>query len=101
MRKLAAGALAVGLFAMGAGTAVAATWHTIPKMSTSGAEFNSGKCTWWPAGTTDGAFEWKGNLKDTISGDGHIVYMQVRVEGYDWSRYNGKQKKSVPLNYRN
>ncbi|WP_308377556.1 hypothetical protein [Streptomyces sp. ISL-99] len=24
--------------------------------------------------------------------------MQVKVEGYSWSRFNGKQRKSVPLN---
>ncbi len=35
------------------------------------------------------------SLDDTDNGDGHNVYMQVRVEGYDWSRYNGKQKKTV------
>lgn len=27
--------------------------------------------------------------------------MQVRIEGYDWNRYNGTQKKSVPLDYVN
>ncbi|KUL27482.1 hypothetical protein [Streptomyces regalis] len=101
MRKLAAGALAAGLFALGAGTAVAASWHTIPTMSTSGAQFNSGQYKWWPSGQNHGAFEWKGNLKDTNNGDGHNVYMQVKVEGYDWSRYNGKQKQSVPLDYLN
>ncbi|MGG8410334.1 hypothetical protein ACM614_29155 [Streptomyces sp. 12297] len=97
MRKLAVGLLAAGLFVGGAGTAMAATWHGIPKMQTSGAEFNSGKYTWWPAGTRHGGFEWKGNLKDANHGDGHNIYMQVKVEGYDWNRYNGKQRSTVPV----
>ncbi|MDW8809582.1 hypothetical protein P1P68_33475 [Streptomyces scabiei] len=70
-------------------------------MTTSGAEFNSAQYKWHPSGTNHGAFEWKGNLKDTNDGDDHNVYMQVKVEGYGWSRYNGKQKKSVPLNFLN
>ncbi|NBM19864.1 hypothetical protein GUY61_30725 [Streptomyces sp. GC420] len=76
---------------------MAVTWHNIATMETAGAEFNSGKYAWWPAGTNHGGFEWKGNLKDANHGDGHNVYMQVKVEGYDWSRYNGKQKKTVPV----
>ncbi|WP_328839086.1 hypothetical protein [Streptomyces europaeiscabiei] len=91
----------MSLFALGAGTAVAASWHNIPLTTTSGAEFNSGQYKWHPSGTNHGAFEWKGNLKDTNDGDDHNVYMQVKVEGYDWNRYNGKQKKSVPLNFLN
>lgn len=101
MRKLAVGAFAAALFATGAGTAFAASWHTIPKLSTGGAEFNSGHYTFWPSGQHHGGFEWYGNLNDTDHGDGHNVYMQVRIEGYDWNRYNGKQKASVPLDYVN
>ncbi|MFF0301601.1 hypothetical protein ACFYTV_13010 [Streptomyces sp. NPDC004562] len=100
-RKLATGALAAGLFAMGAGTAFAASWHTIPTLSTDGAKFHHGQYKWWPAGQNHGAFEWKGQLQDATHGDGHNVYIQVKVEGYDWSRYNGKQKKTVPLNFLN
>ncbi|GAA2320009.1 hypothetical protein GCM10010234_78240 [Streptomyces hawaiiensis] len=44
-----------------------------------------------------GAFEWKGQLQDADHGDGHNVYVQVKVEGCDWNRYNGKQKKTVPV----
>jgi hypothetical protein len=97
MRKLAAGALTVGLFALGAGTAVAASWHTIPTLKTDGARFEDGQYKLWPAGQNHGAFEWRGNLKDTLPDDGHNVYVQVKVEGYDWSRYNGTQKKTVSL----
>lgn len=98
MRKSAIGVLTAGLFLTGVTTAVAASWKTIPKLTTSGAEFNSGQYTFHPAGTKHGAFEWKGNLKDTDHRDGHNVYVQVKVEGYSWSRYNGTQKKSVFLN---
>ncbi|MCX5278917.1 MULTISPECIES: hypothetical protein [unclassified Streptomyces] len=101
MRKFAVGILAAGLFAAGAGTAFASSWHAIPKLTTGGAELNSGQYTFWPAGTNHGAFEWKGNLKDADNGDGHNVYTQVRVEGYSWSRYSGKQKKTVPQDYLN
>ncbi|MET9903111.1 hypothetical protein [Streptomyces sp. NPDC006446] len=27
------------------------------------------------------------------------MYVQVKVEGYDWSRYNGKQGQTAPLNH--
>ncbi|GAA2598470.1 MULTISPECIES: hypothetical protein [Streptomyces] len=97
MRKLAVGALAAGLFAMGAGTAFAASWHDIPTLSTGGAKFHHGQYKWHPAGVNHGAFEWKGQLQDADHGDGHNVYVQVKVEGYDWNRYNGKQKKTVPV----
>ncbi|WP_328772144.1 hypothetical protein [Streptomyces sp. NBC_00286] len=101
MRKLAAGALVVGLFAMGAGTAVAASWHDMPTFSTGGAKLHHGEYAWHPAGTHHGAFEWKGKLQDTDHDDGHNVYVQVKVEGYGWSRYNGKQKKTVSIGARN
>ncbi|MEW2275829.1 hypothetical protein ACIPD2_39155 [Streptomyces griseofuscus] len=97
MRKLAVGVLAAALFATGAGTAFATSWHTIPTLKTGGAEFNHGKYTFWPAGQNHGAFEWKGNLKDADPNDGHGVYIQVKVEGYSWSRVSGQQKKTVPL----
>ncbi|GAA5700656.1 MULTISPECIES: hypothetical protein [Streptomyces] len=42
MRKLAVGVLAGGLFALGAGTAMAVSWHTIPTLSTGGASFTGG-----------------------------------------------------------
>lgn len=98
MRKLATGVLTAGLFVAGMGGAFAASWHTIPTMTTGGAKFHGGQYAFHPAGTQHGAFEWKGNLKDDDHGDGHNVYMQVKVEGYDWSRYNGKQRSTVWLN---
>ncbi|MDQ0934701.1 hypothetical protein [Streptomyces turgidiscabies] len=101
MRKLAVGALVGSLFVMGAGAAVAASWHDIPTLTTDGAKFHHGEYKWHPAGTNHGAFEWTGQLQDADHDDDHNVYIQVKVEGYDWSRYNGKQKKTVPLNFLN
>ncbi|MEU0664558.1 hypothetical protein ABZ508_07580 [Streptomyces lavendulocolor] len=98
MRKLATGVLTAGLFIVGATTAAAASWRGIPTLSTGGASFTGGQYTFHPAGSNHGAFQWKGKLNDTDHRDGHNVYMQVKVEGYDWSRYNGKQKESVSLN---
>lgn len=114
-RKLAVGALTAGLFFSGAGAAfagaggdltgaggdaeAAASWHAISKRNSSGVSFHSGKYKFEPAGAKHGAFHWKGWLKDTSAGDGHNVYTQVRVEGYSWNRYNGKQKKSVWKDY--
>jgi hypothetical protein len=94
---LAVGLLTAGLFAVGAGTAVAVSWHTIPELETGGAKFIKGEYAWWPAGQNHGGFEWKGKLRDADPNDGDNVYMQVKVEGYDWSRYNGKQKETVPV----
>ncbi|MFJ2609596.1 hypothetical protein ACIQOU_09290 [Streptomyces sp. NPDC091279] len=97
MRKLAVGVLAGGLFALSAGTAMAASWHNMPTVETGGARFLGGKYVFQPPGSKHGAFEWKGNLQDSGKTDGNNVYVQVRVEGYSWSRYNGKQKKTVAL----
>ncbi|WP_432093928.1 hypothetical protein [Streptomyces sp. bgisy100] len=103
-RKLAVGALTAGLFLSGAGVAfagaggnaeAAASWHKVTTRKSGGVSFHSGKYKFEPAGSRRGAFHWKGWLKDTSAGDGHNVYVQVKVEGYDWNRFNGKQKKSV------
>ncbi|WP_256959766.1 hypothetical protein [Streptomyces viridochromogenes] len=109
-RKLAVSALAAGLFLTGMGTAFAtadreapsvadarAAWKGIPTLNSGGVQFKDGKYKFEPSHTNRGAFHWKGSLKDNDNGDGHNVYMQVRVEGYDWSRFNGKQKKTVWL----
>ncbi|MGW3669204.1 hypothetical protein [Streptomyces sp. NPDC005141] len=101
MRKLAVGVLAGGIFALSAGTAMAVSWHSIPTLTTGGGSFQDGKYAFWPSWQNHGAFEWKGSLKDTDGGDGHNVYVQVKVEGYGWSRYNGKQRSSVSLDQPN
>ncbi|WNI29917.1 hypothetical protein [Streptomyces sp. ITFR-6] len=103
-RTIAIGALTCALFAGGVGVAFAgasggteatASWHKISTRKSSGVSFHSGSYKFEPKGANRGAFHWKGWLKDTNSGDGHNVYVQVRVEGYNWGRFNGKQKKSV------
>ncbi|MFH8794713.1 hypothetical protein [Streptomyces sp. NPDC017941] len=108
-RKLAVGALTAGLFLGGAGVSfagasgdleAAASWHKISTRKSGGVSFHSGKYKWEPAGPrTHGAFHWKGWLKDTSAGDGHNVYVQVKAEGHDWNRFNGKQRKSVWKDY--
>lgn len=109
-RKLAVGVLATGLFLTGMGTAFAtassgttgaaearAAWKGIPTLNSGGVQFKDAKYKFEPSHVNKGAFHWKGNLRDADHGDGHNVYMQVRVEGYGWSRFNGKQKKTVWL----
>jgi hypothetical protein len=75
-----------------------AAWKGIPTLHSGGVKFYGGKYKFEPSGTNHGAFHWKGNVQDTSKSDGHNVYIEVRVEGYDWSRFNGKQKKTVWLN---
>ncbi|PZT69527.1 hypothetical protein DN402_23500 [Streptomyces sp. SW4] len=95
------GAVAAGLFFGGAGAAVAASWHELPQMHTTGVEFADGEYKFNPAGKNHGSFEWRGYLRDDAPRDGHNVYMQVKVEGHGWVRYNGKQRKTVHMHHSN
>ncbi|MFD0338335.1 hypothetical protein ACFVH0_06510 [Streptomyces sp. NPDC127117] len=98
MRKSATSAvLAAGLFFGGAGAAMAVGWHGLPLLDSDGVAFRQGQYFFNPAGTNHGGFEWRGDLEDTDRKDGHNVYMQVRVQGYAWNRFNGKQKAKVHL----
>ncbi|MEV0633811.1 hypothetical protein AB0I77_02285 [Streptomyces sp. NPDC050619] len=99
MSRALIGAVAAGLILAGAGTALAAQSGSIPQLSSGGVEFTDGKFKFNPAGTNHGAFEWRGRLHDTSPDDGHNVYMQVRVEGHGWVRYNGKQRSSVWMHH--
>jgi hypothetical protein len=102
MRKVLAGVLAAGAFLVGVGTAVGAEgWHYLPRQSARGVDFTDGSYRFHPAGQNHGAFEWKGVLRDADAHDGHNVYVQVRVEGHDWVRYDGKQGKAVALHHSN
>ncbi|WP_343997344.1 hypothetical protein [Streptomyces thermocarboxydovorans] len=74
-----------------------AAWKGIPKLKSGGVEFYQGQYKFEPQHANRGAFHFKGKLKDASHSDGHNVYMQVKVEGYDWNRFNGKQKKTVSL----
>ncbi|MFJ4899315.1 hypothetical protein [Streptomyces sp. NPDC088727] len=90
-------AVATALFVGGMGTAVAGTWHLIPKLGTNGAAFVKGTYAWEPRGQNHGGFHFRGSLTDTSKSDGNNVYVQAKVEGYGWNRFSGKQGKAVPL----
>lgn len=97
MRKWVSVAIAAGLFLGGAGGAVADSWRAIPSRTTDGAKFHEAKYLWEPKLVNYGGFHFKGDLVDRLPDDGHNVYLQVRVEGYAWNRFNGVQRKSVRL----
>lgn len=97
MRKLATVAIAAGLFLGGAGVAVADSWHSQASLSTTGAWFADWSYTWEPKGRNHGGFHFRGDLTDRKPEDGHNVYLQAKVEGYGWNRFNGTQKKTVHL----
>ncbi|GGT67225.1 hypothetical protein [Streptomyces lateritius] len=100
MRKLATAAVVAGLFLGGAGAAVAAvadSWHKTPAFRDPGVEFAQVKYLWEPKGRNHGGFHFRGTLNDTDHGDGHNVYVEVKVEGYDWNRFKGVQRKKVSL----
>ncbi|KOX38681.1 hypothetical protein ADL06_01155 [Streptomyces sp. NRRL F-6491] len=96
MRKFTAAVLTAGLFFGGMGAAMAdPTWHDTGLLATGGAEFKEGKYKWEEPGQAHGAFHIKGKLRDAGLDDNHNVYLQVRVHGYGWNRFNGTQKKTV------
>ncbi|MEU2652919.1 hypothetical protein AB0A84_20970 [Streptomyces albidoflavus] len=97
MRRSAVAVLAAGLFFTGAGSAVADAWRTMPKLWSQGVSFEEGRYTMYPKFTKHGGFGFKVNLRDADPRDGHNVYVQARVEGYSWRRFNGQQKKTVRI----
>ncbi|WP_416985019.1 hypothetical protein [Streptomyces sp. T028] len=102
MKKVLTGVMAAAALLAGAGAVWGAgDWANIPRLNSGGVLFLEGESRFNPAGQNHGAFEWKGKLKDAAPGDGHNVYMQVRVEGHTWVRYNGKQGKTVLLHHSN
>ncbi|MFE7552087.1 hypothetical protein [Streptomyces gardneri] len=96
MRKLATAVVAAGLFFGGMGVAVADSWHGLT-MATTGAEFK-GSYTWEPPLKKHGGFRVKGRMADVDHGDGHNIYLRAKVEGYDWVRVKGVQRKTVEIN---
>ncbi|MFE5619958.1 hypothetical protein [Streptomyces sp. NPDC056524] len=90
-------AIAAGLFLGGAGVAVADSWHAVGSLTTTGASFSDWSYTWEPRGRNHGGFHFKGSLTDRKPKDGHNVYVQAKVEGYGWNRFNGAQRKTVKL----
>lgn len=101
MKTAMVGVVAAGVFLVGAGTAMAGSWHDLPQMTPTGVTFDKGQYRFNAAGQNHGAFEWTGHLKDASASDGHNVYMQVRIEGHDWVRYNGKQRQTVFMHHLN
>lgn len=101
MKSAVLGAVAAGLLVVGAGAAVADSWHKIPSMKTGGADFQDGRHRFNPPERDHGSFEWEGKLRDTNRADGHNVYLLVRVEAHPWVRYKGKQRKTVSLHHSN
>ncbi|MFE0773013.1 hypothetical protein [Streptomyces sp. NPDC058861] len=98
MRKLAAVVATAGLFFGGMGAAAADSWHSLKEpVTTKGAQFQSVKYRWEPAGEKHGAFRFKGTLHDADGDDGHNVYLLVRAHRYPWQRFNGVQKRSVSI----
>ncbi|MFD9039261.1 hypothetical protein [Streptomyces bottropensis] len=102
MKRAMVGVVAAGLLLAGAGAALAAQQQgSIPLLDTRGVEFAEGHYKFNPPGTNHGAFEWSGLLSDIDTGDGHNVYVQVRVEGHGWARYYGKQQREVRMHHFN
>ncbi|MDX3311150.1 hypothetical protein P1S61_19155 [Streptomyces sp. ME08-AFT2] len=94
--------LAAGALLVGTGVAVGASgMRKMPVLNSGGVSFRDGEYRFNSAGENHGAFEWKGNLEDADPGDGHNVYMLVRVEGHGWVRYNGKQGTTVSMHHFN
>ncbi|GAA2790455.1 hypothetical protein [Streptomyces showdoensis] len=97
MRKWVSVAVAAGLFVGGIGAAVADSWQEIKPRSTDGSKFRDAKYLWEPKSSNHGGFHFKGDLVDTFPNDGHNVYVQAKVQGYGWNRFNGVQRKTVHL----
>ncbi|AWT43114.1 MULTISPECIES: hypothetical protein [Streptomyces] len=101
MKKALVGLVAAGVLLTATGTAVAAWGAPMKDMKSGGVLFLNGRYKFNPADTNHGAFEWQGDLKDDDHHDGHNVYMQARVEGHGWVRYNGKQNRTVSMHHSN
>ncbi|MFF3938090.1 hypothetical protein [Streptomyces phaeofaciens] len=99
MKNALLGVVAAGLLLVGAGSAVADSWHGLGTLETTGADLLGGRYRFNPPERNHGSFEWRGDLRDMDHHDGHNVYMQVRVESHPWVRYKGKQRKTVTLHH--
>ncbi|XIE79392.1 hypothetical protein AB6O49_17925 [Streptomyces sp. SBR177] len=97
MRKWVSVAIAAGLFFGGAGAAAAESVRGIPYLHTDGVEFKQGRYQFEPKTRNHGGFHFRGILTDLLPNDGHNVYVEVKVEAYDWNRFKGTQKKSVTI----
>ncbi|MFB7395805.1 MULTISPECIES: hypothetical protein [unclassified Streptomyces] len=90
MRKFATAVVAAGLFFGGMGVAVADSSHKL-KMETPGVSF-VGTYAWQPTTKAPSGLHVRGILDDTAPGDGHNVYLRVKVEEYAWGHLKGVQR---------
>ncbi|MFB7586728.1 hypothetical protein [Streptomyces sp. NPDC056169] len=95
MRKLATAVVAAGLFFGGMGVAVADSKHDLI-MSTPGVAF-VGTYQWQPTSKVPSGLHVKGELRDKDSGDGHNVYLRVKVEKYAWGHLKGVQGRDIKV----
>ncbi|WP_340379753.1 hypothetical protein U5640_30665 [Streptomyces sp. SS7] len=102
MKKVVLGLAAAGLVLSAGVTAFASpSKGGIELLESDGIAFSQGWYKFNRPGVNHGAFEWSGLLTDAMANDGHNVYVDVRIEGHDWVRYYGKQRRSVRLHKSN
>jgi hypothetical protein len=80
-KLMSVAALSVGAVLVGAGSASAGAFNH----ATTGANIN-GSYGWQPRSVHQGAFNWNGNLDDTIN-EGNAIKMEVAVEGYGFNEF--------------
>ena len=56
--------------------------------STTGAYFYNGY-SHFESPTTNGSWEYWGDLEDTTASDGHTPYMHAKIDGYAWNKEYG------------
>ncbi|MFF5919652.1 hypothetical protein ACFY8C_15030 [Streptomyces flavochromogenes] len=95
MRKLATAVVAAGLFFGGMGVAVASSPHKLV-MRTPGVAF-VGTYAWQPTTKVPSGLHVKGELRDENDGDGHNVYLRVKVEEYPWGDLKGVQRADMKV----
>ncbi|MFD4501819.1 hypothetical protein [Streptomyces sp. NPDC058457] len=101
MKKVVMGAVAAGVFLAGAGTAVASSWQSLQETRANGAVLLQGRYQFNPPERNHGSFEWTGYLQDADANDRSNTFVRVRVEGHDWVRYYGEQRKTVYMHHFN
>ncbi|MEH0511888.1 MULTISPECIES: hypothetical protein [unclassified Streptomyces] len=98
VKRAVLGVASVGLVLSAAVAAFASPVRgQIPHLQSAGVEFTDGHYKFNRPGVNHGAFEWSGRLLDAGATDRHNVYVEVKIEGYDWKRYYGKQNRAVGL----
>lgn len=91
-RILRTAGIAVGLIAVGMGSASAGAFTH----STTGVSIN-GTYEFQPQSVSQGAFRFYGTLTDTNTSDGNAGKQQVRVSGYGYNTYYAPVDKNIYL----